>query len=393
VKTLYLDCFSGISGDMCLGALIDAGADLNRLKSQLSLLPLSGWEITARPKKSHEVSGTQVIIEVEQDRQPHRSYSDIKDLILDSPFSDKNRERILKIFQRIAQAEGAVHQKPAHEVHFHEVGAIDSILDIAGTVFALDFLDISKTVCSPIPTGSGQVTCRHGILPVPAPATALLLKNIPIYGGSVSGELTTPTGAAIAAEISGSFGSLPEMEVEAIGYGFGSKTLSSANFLRVFIGTAKTADPLPLRDEILILEVNIDDMNPQFCGHITDLLYQAGALETFVTPVQMKKSRPGYIITVLAKPEDKDVLLKILFSETTTLGVRFRTEKRVVLNRIFREIATPYGSVKIKTVLDNKGNILRSTPEYDDCRRLALEKSLPIKEIYNAALLASIEKL
>ncbi|NTW06045.1 MAG: nickel pincer cofactor biosynthesis protein LarC [Peptococcaceae bacterium] len=392
MKTLYLDCFSGISGDMCLGALINAGADLNWLKSQLSLLPLSGWKITARPKKSHEVSGTQVIIEIEQDQQPHRHYSDIKDLVLDSPFSDKSKNLILKIFQRIAQAEGTVHQKPMAEVHFHEVGAVDSILDIVGTALALEYLNISEAVCSPIPTGSGQVTCRHGVLPIPAPATALLLKNIPIYGGPIVGELTTPTGAAIAAVISKRFGPLPEMQVEAIGYGFGSKTLPSANFLRIFIGTEKKANPLPLQDEILILEVNIDDMNPQFCGHVIERLYLAGALEAFITPVQMKKSRPGYVVTVLARPEDKDIMLKILFSETTTLGIRFRTETRAILNRKFEDIATPFGNVRVKTVLDNNGKRLRSTPEYEDCRQLALEKDLPIKDIYDSALLAAMKK-
>lgn len=388
MKTLYLDCFSGISGDMCLGALINAGARPSWLESELLKLPLSGWRMQAFDTCRHGLTGTRLIIEADENSQPCRSFFDIKEMLQGSSLSDKTKVTAMNIFQELAIAEGKVHGVPVEEVHFHEIGAVDSIIDITGTALAIEYLGIDEVVCSPIPTGSGQIMCNHGLLPIPAPATAELLKGIPLSSVDVKGELTTPTGAALAVTLAKSFGPIPEMTVNSIGYGFGSKDYGIPNFLRVFIGSRGEARNSSLRDSVLILEVNIDDMNPQFCGHILDRLYLAGAIEAFITPILMKKNRPAYLITVLARESDKDSLLKILFSETTTLGIRYRVEDRIILKRIIKEVSTPYGVVKVKIALGDSGETLNFGPEYEDCRRLAAEKGVPVKEIYNSALIA-----
>lgn len=392
MRILYLDCFSGISGDMCLGALIDAGADAGWLEAELRKLPVDGWDMLVGGESSYGITGTRVRINVREEHQPHRHYSDIRDMIAGSPLPERARDTSIRIFERIAGAEGKVHGVPAQHVHFHEVGAVDSIIDIVGTALALHYLDVERVICSPVPPGSGQLMCRHGLLPVPAPATAELLKGIPLKSMDVQGELTTPTGAALAAGLAGSFGPLPEMKVDAMGYGIGSRDFGIPNFLRVFIGSGTQTGSLYGSDSVLVMETGIDDMNPQFFGHVMERLLSKGALDVFFTPVQMKKNRPGCLLTVLCRPRDKDALIGILFEETTTLGVRCREEKRFVLERTFGEVDTPYGRVRIKTALGSGGRRLRSAPEYEDCRKISLEKGVPLRKVYEAALQAALKE-
>lgn len=389
MNILYLDCFAGISGDMCLGALIDAGADPGWLERELRSLPVGGWSMKAVRTSSRGITGTRIKIELDEHHQPHRHFSEIRELILGSPLPEKARDISLNIFQRLAEAEGKVHGVPAGHVHFHEVGAVDSIIDIVGTSLALQYLKVEKVACSPVPTGGGQIQCRHGLLPVPAPATAELLKGVPLRRLDVEGELTTPTGAAVAAALASEFGPLPEMKVEAVGYGFGSKDFGIPNFLRVFLGSRADTPAPGVNDSILVMEANIDDMNPEFCGYVTDLLLSAGALDAFTMPVYMKKNRPGFQLTVLCRPRHRDQLLQILFEETTTLGVRFREEQRAILNRRVEEVDTPYGGVRIKTALDSGGRPLKSAPEYEDCRKIAMEKGVPLREVYQSAVIAA----
>ncbi len=389
MKLLYLDCFSGISGDMCLGALIDAGADPAWIERELRGLPLGGWDMRVIRTASRGIAGTRVKITVEEDLQPHRHFGEIRDLIRNSSLPERARDVSLKIFQRLAEAEGKVHGVSPDHVHFHEVGAVDSILDIVGTSLALQYLDVDRVACSPVPPGGGYVRCRHGLLPVPAPATAELLKGIPLRRLDLEGELTTPTGAAVATALAGSFGLLPEMTVEVVGYGIGSKDFGIPNCLRVFLGIPAAPGSVQ-SDLIAVLEASIDDMNPQFCGHVMERLFATGALDVFFSPAYMKKNRPGFVITVLCRPQDRDALVRILMGETTTLGVRFREERREVLDRHAEEVDTPYGRVRIKTALGSDGRPLRAAPEYEDCRRIAAERGVPLREVYESALLAAL---
>lgn len=392
MRILYMDCFSGISGDMCLGALVDAGADSLRLEDDLKKLPLSGWEMQVTPKSSHGITGTKVDILVREDSQPHRHYSDIRDLVEKSPLPEKAREIALSIFQRLAEVEGKVHGVPSHHVHFHEVGGVDSIIDIVGTSLALCYLEVDRVICSPVPPGRGAVKCRHGILPIPAPATAQLLMGVPLSGLDVEGELVTPTGAAIATTVAESFGSLPPMKVSSVGYGFGSKDFGIPNFLRVFLGEDPGGTASYNTDTVVVLETNIDDMNPEFFGHVMEKLMDSSALDVFITPAYMKKNRPGQILTVLGHPRDRDMLTDILFQETSTLGVRWREEQRTVLGRRIEDVTTPYGMVRVKYALSGDGTPLRAAPEYEDCKKIAREKDLPVSKIYEAALMAALKK-
>jgi uncharacterized protein (TIGR00299 family) protein len=390
MRTLYLDCFSGISGDMCLGALIDAGADEKRLLDDLVTLPLYDWDMRVEKKTIRGITGTRVDIAVREDHQPHRNYGDIRTILEQCPLPQKAMENSLRVFKRLAEAEGKVHGISAEKVHFHEVGGVDSIIDIVGTALALYYLGVDHIVCSPVPPGMGTINCRHGLLPVPAPATAELLKGVPLAGLDVQGELVTPTGAAIATTLARGFGPLPQMKVEALGYGFGSKDYGIANFLRVFLG-ASTDKAQYHTEPVLVLETNIDDMNPEFMGHIMDRLFEEGALDAFISPAYMKKNRPGYLVTVLCPPPLKDAILKILFAETSTLGVRWRLEQKSMLGRRVSGVDTPYGTVRIKYALSGEEAVLRAAPEYEDCKRIAKEKGLPVREIYEAALLKARE--
>lgn len=391
MRLLYLDCFSGISGDMCMGALIDAGADEKRIREDLLKLPLYDWDMRIEKKNSRGISGTKVDIAVREDLQPHRDFNDIKVLLSNCSLPSPALDSALKIFTRLAEAEGKVHGLPADRVHFHEVGGVDSIIDIVGASLALYYLKVDRVVCSPLPPGRGTVNCRHGVLPVPAPATAELLKGIPLSSLDVEGELVTPTGAAIAATMSLEFGPLPEMKVESLGYGFGSKDFGIPNFLRVFIGESAAGANSYHTEAVLVMETNIDDMNPEFMGYVMDRLFASGALDVFISPAYMKKNRPGYLLTVLCHPNLKDDILRVLFEETSTLGVRWRQEQKSMLGRKITEVETPYGPVRVKYAISVDGWVIRSAPEYEDCKRIAREREVPVREIYESALLKSKE--
>jgi hypothetical protein len=396
MKQAYLDCFSGISGDMFVGALLDVGLPLERLFAELKKIPLGFYEFKrTRALRGHLV-GTRVEIRV-PGKQPSRKLRDIETLIAQSVLSAGVKQRVLKVFSRLAEAEGKLHHKPPEEVHFHEVGAVDAILDIVGTCVGLELLDISHLTCSPVNVGSGCVQAAHGSLPVPAPASLELLKDIPIFSSGVEGELVTPTGAALISTLAAGFGHIPAMKVERIGYGAGSREIpGQPNLARLLLGQTMesvTARPGPPGDEVVsVIEANVDDMSPQLFGFFIEQALAAGALDVTCTPIQMKKDRPGILVSVLCTPEKGDALAQMLFEQTTTIGVRIYEARRKILERELVSIQTPYGAVKVK-VAKRDGKVLNVAPEYEDCQRLATEKDVPLKQVIIAAQAASLTQV
>ena len=396
MKQAYLDCFSGISGDMFVGALLDVGLPLERLLAELKKIPLGSYEFErTRALRGHLV-GTRVEIRV-PGKQPHRKLRDIEALIADSGLSTGVKEQTLKVFSRLAQAEGKLHNMPPEQVHFHEVGAVDAILDIVGTCIGLELLDISHLTCSPVNVGSGCVQAAHGTLPVPAPASLELLKDLPIYSSGVDGELVTPTGAALISTLATGFGPIPPMRVERIGYGAGAREIPGhPNLARLLLG--ESAEPVRVRDGapgdevVSVIEANVDDMSPQLYGYFIDQALAAGALDVTCTPIQMKKDRPGILLSVLCTPEKGDALAQMLFEQTTTIGVRIYEARRKILERELVSIQTPYGTVKVK-VAKRDGKVLNVAPEYEDCRRLASEKGVPLKQVMIAAQASYLEQV
>ena len=376
----YLDCFSGLSGDMLLGALVDAGLSLDDLRADLSHLSLPGYEISAERVSKRGISGTRVSVRAEASHE-HRGLSDITAIIARAELPREVAARAVAVFTRLAEAEAAVHGHSVEEVHFHEVGAVDAIVDIVGALCGLRRLNVGKLYVSPLPLGGGWVESAHGRLPVPAPATSLLLKGVPTYGGPVEAELVTPTGAAIVATLADGFGSMPPMTLRAVGWGAGAADLPHPNLVRLFLGDAAEQ---PGRQYLVMLETNVDDMNPEFFDHVMERLFTAGALDVFYTPILMKKSRPAVLVSVLADPERADQLADILFRETSTFGVRRREVLRQCLDREWREVDTPYGTVRVKIGLLG-GEEVSAAPEYEDCRRLAGERGVPVMEVYQAA--------
>jgi len=388
MRQAYLDCFSGISGDMFVGALLDVGLPLEMLFAELKKIPLGFYEFKrTRAVRGHLV-GTRVEIGV-PGKQPSRKLRDIEALMRDSGLSAGVKERALKVFSRLAAAEGKLHNQPPEQVHFHEVGAVDAILDIVGTCIGLELLDISLLTCSPVNVGSGCVEAAHGSLPVPAPASLELLKDIPIYSSGVDGELVTPTGAALISTLASGFGPIPAMKVERIGYGAGAREIPGhPNLARLLLG--ESTEPVRVRDGapgdevVSVIEANVDDMSPQLYGFFIDQALAAGALDVTCTPIQMKKDRPGILLSVLCTPEKSEALAQMLFEQTTTIGVRIYEARRKILERELVSIQTPYGTVKVK-VAKRHGKVLNVAPEYEDCRRLAAEKSVPLKQVIMAA--------
>jgi len=396
MKQAYLDCFSGISGDMFVGALLDVGLPLERLLAELKKIPLGSYEFErTRALRGHLV-GTRVEIRV-PGKQPHRKLRDIEALIADSGLSTGVKEQTLKVFSRLAQAEGKLHNMPPEQVHFHEVGAVDAILDIVGTCIGLELLDISHLTCSPVNVGSGCVQAAHGTLPVPAPASLELLKDLPIYSSGVDGELVTPTGAALISTLATGFGPIPPMRVERIGYGAGAREIPGhPNLARLLLG--ESAEPVRVRDGapgdevVSVIEANVDDMSPQLYGYFIDQALAAGALDVTCTPIQMKKDRPGILLSVLCTPEKGDALAQMLFEQTTTIGVRIYEARRQILERELVSIQTAYGTVKVK-VARRDGKVLNVAPEYEDCQRLASEKGVPLKQVMIAAQASYLEQV
>jgi uncharacterized protein (TIGR00299 family) protein len=385
MKVAYFDCFSGISGDMTLGALLDAGLPLEQLRGELNSLDVPGWEISAEKVWKNGMAATYAKVRTE-DTSTHRSLSVILDILEKSQVSPAVKVSASAIFRKLGDVEATVHDVPLEKIHFHEVGAVDAMVDIVGACVGFAALGIEKFSCSALNVGGGTAKMAHGVLPVPAPATARLLLGKPTYSNGVQKELVTPTGAAIVATLCETFGPQPPMSVSAIGYGAGTADLESQpNVLRLMVGEAASSVVGVAQETISVLEANLDDMNPQIYGYFLEKALAAGALDVFATAVQMKKNRPGMLVTVLCKPQEAEKLTKLLFEETTTLGVRSHTAERRILPREWVKVATEFGEVRIKVARVN-GRIEHASPEFEDCRKLAEQKNVPLHHIMEEAM-------
>lgn len=462
MKIAYFDGFAGASGDMILGALVDAGLSLDYLRQELAKLKLAGYELQSRPVVKGGLGGTQVLVLLTgsggtdrtttplaphhhhhqahheshhyhhhhhhhetpghqhgdlrphqhhaaawhyqqpqegelspgQTERPHehRHLTDIRQLLAASDLSPTVKEKSLAIFTRLAEAEAKVHRTSVERIHFHEVGATDAIVDIVGAVIGLEALGVEKVYCSPLQVGGGTVKCAHGVLPVPAPATLELMRGYPIYASGIQGELLTPTGAAILTTLAAGFGPLPAMTVEAVGYGAGSLDLPIPNLLRVTIGQEALSARGQLAETVAVLETNIDDMNPQLYDYLLQRLLALGALDVFITPIQMKKNRPGVLLTVICPPAQVDTCATFLWRESTTIGLRWRLEHRYKLARETRLATTRFGQIGFK-VSYFEGRPVQVTPEYDDCKRAAEEQGIPLLQVLEEARALALELL
>jgi uncharacterized protein (TIGR00299 family) protein len=387
MKHAYFDCFSGISGDMTLGALFDAGLPPDRLRTELQALNVPGWEITTEKVWKNGMAATYAKVRA-QDTHTHRSLTTVLDIIEKSSLSSPVKQQASAIFSRLGEAEAAVHDVPLEKIHFHEVGAVDAIVDIVGACIGFSALGIESFACSPLNVGGGTVKMAHGVLPVPAPATARLLVGRPTYSTGVQKELVTPTGAAIVSTLCAAFGPQPAMSVSAIGYGAGTADIEGQpNVLRLMIGEAATQHSADTSETIRVLEANLDDMNPQIYGYFLEKALAAGALDVFSTPVQMKKNRPGMLVTVLCKPEQEAKFQDMFFAETTTLGVRSYSAERQILARQWETVRTHFGEVRIKVARLN-GHVRQASPEFEDCRKLAEAENVPLQRVMDEAIRA-----
>jgi pyridinium-3,5-bisthiocarboxylic acid mononucleotide nickel chelatase len=387
---LYFDCFAGIAGDMVLGALIDAGLPLGQLETALGSLSLPDSTIWAGPVLRSGVGATKFRVHEAHDphaphhhagggSHTHRTLAEIGDLIEGCALSREGKARAVRLFRRLAETEAEVHRTSVDDVLLHEVGSLDSIIDIVGAVFAVEYFKADVIVSSPLNVGGGTVKTAHGEFPVPAPATAKLLADVPIYSSGVEAELVTPTGALLITEFASRFGPIPAMRIDRVGYGAGDRELPGApNVLRVLVG--RTAAAPERAERILVMECEIDDMNPQIFGVVMEQLYDEGALEVYYTPVQMKKNRPGTLLTVIGAPEQREALSSIVFRETTTIGLRYQEMDRECLERESQHLDTPVGPVHFK-VARRQGEVVNAAPEFEDCARLAAERGLSIKEV------------
>lgn len=389
MKTAYFQCFAGISGDMTLGALVDAGLNWEEFQSGLAGLAIGGYQITRQEVKKNGIRATRVIVEV-QDKQPHRHLADIQKIISDSQLPEPVKDKSLQVFTRLAEAEAKMHRTSPTKIHFHEVGAVDAIVDIVGSALGLWLLGVDEVYSSPVNTGEGIVECAHGVLPVPAPATLELLRGAPIYSSGIPKELTTPTGAAILTTHCRGFTSLPPLSVDRVGYGAGGLDLPVPNVLRIIIGERLSQPTFPSfspaeegmrQEEALLLEANIDDMNPEFYDHIIDTFLAAGAMDVFLKPIQMKKNRPAVTLSILAHPEQLPYFYRKIFDETTSLGVRVYPVTKYMLPFEIVSFNGSLGVARIK-IARKSGKICNIAPEYEDCRRIALEKKIPLKEVF-----------
>jgi len=376
---------------MFLGALLDAGLPLERLRERLASLPLHGCRIETRREPRHHICGTRFSVVVEGHPHAHRDLKAVRSIIRGGDLSETVREKCIAIFESLARVEGEIHNRPAEEVQFHEVGAVDSIVDIVGTVYGLEHLNIRRVFASRIPLGSGFTQCAHGRIPIPAPATLALLKGVPLMDAGTGSEMVTPTGAALIKGLAGSFGPMPPMRLERVGYGVGSRDLPDRpNLLRILIGEDRPEDRA---DTVIVLETNIDDSSPECLGFLMERLFDAGALDVVFFPVQMKKNRPGVQIQVMARPDRKDPLMTMMMEESATLGIRFRYSRRRVLPRASEEVDSPWGRIRVKTVMRGEGTRLLM-PEYEACREIALKHHIPLREVYGwiAGLNAEVSK-
>jgi uncharacterized protein (TIGR00299 family) protein len=394
MRIAYFDCVAGIAGDMTLGALIDAGADADELRSALALLPIEPFELEIEDVDQHGVSAKHVEVRTTA-AGIIRTYSSIRALLDAAELPDGARHRAQRIFRRLAEAEARIHRKEIELVTFHEVGAVDSIIDIVGTSLALTMLGVERVLASPVPTGMGMTRTEHGAMPIPAPAVVELLRGAPMYSMGVPFELTTPTGAAILAATAEGFGDIPPMRIGSAGYGAGTHRLDFPNVLRVVIGetveTLGASTDARSTDEIL-LETNVDDVSPEVHGFLLERLIAAGAQDAWLAPIVMKKGRPAVTVSVLCAPEQADTMRAILFQETGTLGVRASPVSKAALERQTIKVETPYGVVGVKVGMLGAGPVSVS-PEYEDCARLAREADVPLRRVYEEALRLARERL
>lgn len=403
MRVLYYDCFCGISGDMNLGALLDLGVTEAYLRRELSKLNLDAeYELQVKKDNKKGISGTRVDVVLKNamhvhkyddhhygaqtclgsdnvhTHHDHRNLKDIESIIINSSLNDGVKKLSLAIFMKVAEAEARVHEKPLYEVHFHEVGAVDSIIDIVGAAVCLDYLNVDKIMASSVQVGGGFVKCAHGIIPIPAPATVEILKNIPMKSGIVPFETTTPTGAAILAANVDTFTDHMDFSVDKVGYGIGHRELEIPNILRIYLGYEDRNDQ---REEQYILETNIDDMNPELYGYIEEKLFAQGALDVFRTAISMKKGRAATKLSVLVNEKQEENVLDVIFRETTSIGVRKCKVEKIMLLRDYVKIRTQYGSVTVKNAY-YQGEKVKYKPEYEDCKRIASENNIPIARIY-----------
>ncbi len=379
MKIAYFDCFSGISGDMILGALVDAGFDPESFNKVIYSLGFDNCKIKSEKVIKQGLSGTFIHVKTEETGN-NRSLSDIKKIIIKSSLPDKVQKGSIAVFERLAEAEARVHNMDIEDVHFHETGAMDAIIDVVCSVFGLDFMGIDKIVSSSLNLGGGVVRCAHGILPVPPPAVMELVKGVPVYSSGVDGELATPTGAAILTSLADSFGPLPFMIPVSTGYGAGAADRELPNFLRIIIGRPVEKKNTEEYDEVFHIQANIDDMNPQIYGYIMDKAFKMGALDCFIVPVHMKKNRPGNILNILCNTCDLGIFSDFLLTQTTTIGLRWRSAKRLKAKRVVKTIETVYGKARVKLSFV-KGKLVNISPEYDDCQRIAEEKQISLKKV------------
>lgn len=374
----YIDCFSGISGDMFLGALLDAGLPVEELRRQLALLGLENYTVTVNKKTCGTIAATTLAVQSD-DRHPHRPWKDVRLLITKSTLPEPVKDTALSIFSLLAGAEAAIHGTPVDTVHFHEVGGIDSIIDIVGAAIGLAALNITSLHCAPLPMPSGWVQCAHGLLPIPAPAVCEILQGVPVYGVELNQELVTPTGAAIVKALSADFGPMPPMTISGIGYGAGTQELANGqpNLLRLVIGAPRLAAEA---QEVEVIETHLDDWSPETFPYLSEQLFSLDALDVALIPIQMKKGRPGFLLRVICDKAAALPVKECILNETTAIGLRFRTEQRWTLPRESGTVPTRWGDVQVKKITTPAGEVL--SPEYEDCKRMALTHKIPIKEVY-----------
>ncbi len=381
MKIAYFDCFSGASGDMILGSLIDAGLPPQRLREELKKLRIPTIQLKVKKVLKRGISATQVIVEGRNEKRSHRNLKELLRIIERSGLETEVKEKSKEIFERIASVESKIHQTPMDEIHFHEVGGLDSIVDIVGSVWGIRQLGIEKLYVSKVNVGGGFVKCEHGILPVPAPATLSLMEGKPIYSSGVERELLTPTGSALLTMLASEFGSMPLIHVEQIGYGAGRDDLPHPNVLRLIIGTSGITSG---KERVVVIETNIDDMNPQFYDYLIEKLLAMEVLDVFITPILMKKNRPGHLLTIICSSEKLPSVTGFLLRETTTLGLRWHEEERAKTDREILIKETKYGKIRFK-LARWEGRAVNLSPEYEDCKRLALGKGIPLKEVFEEA--------
>lgn len=389
MRVAYFDCFSGISGDMTVGALIDAGASFDSIRDTLDLLGVKGYTLAADKVGKNGVTATKFRVKLDKNmKHPQRNLVTIRDLLDKAPLPEPVRANAKAIFEIIGHAEAEVHGTTIERVHFHEVGAVDSIVDVVGACMGMHLLGIDEVYASNVHVGAGTIRCAHGVMPVPAPATARILAGIPTYGGEVQGELTTPTGAAILKHFSRGFGQAPLMRVDAIGYGAGDKGIPDrANVVRVQVGELEEAGSNTQDETITVIEANIDDMPGELVPPLMEALLAAGARDAFYTPAQGKKGRPVCVVTALCDAAAADQIAGVFFANSTTIGVRIRDERRIVLPRVMKRVTTPWGVVAVKV---SGVSAPQSAPEFEDCKAVAHAANVPVKQVYEAALAAAV---